>query len=104
MKLYLSLSEFTYLQRRIIIEVSTTKWSMRSETAILEAIEDERKKITDWIANDMAVILDRQENPMSAIGQLLHLKLIDKIEHSYIYENKKVTDTYYQLSKHMKVI
>lgn len=104
MKVYLSLSEFTYLQRRILIEVTNTKWSMRSQVALIEAIEDERQRIINWVADNMAVILDREEKATSAIAQLLHLKLIEKVEHSYNYNGKVITDTYYRLAKHMRVV
>lgn len=100
----ISLSEFTFLQRRVLIELLNPEWNWRTEKTILESIEDERQRIIDWVANDIATLIDREEKPSSVIQQLLSMGMIEK-QTSLSHNGKFIkSKTYYKINSKWKAL
>jgi len=96
-KTIIPLEEFTWLQRRVIIELTQPKWEWRSREALEQAIEDERQRITDWVADDMATIIDRHESVEAIFQQLNYSKLLAEAKKVSHYGGGTHIVTFYSL-------
>ena len=98
----ISLCEFTFLQRRVLIELLKPEWNWRTEKTILKAIEDERGRIINWVANDVATLLDREEKPTSVVKQLLAMGMIE-VQVASTHNGKCIkSTTYYKINDRWK--
>ncbi len=99
-----SLREFTFLQRRVLIELLNPEWTWRTEKSILEAIEDERQRIIDWVADDVATLLDREERPTAVIRQLIAMNMM-KVQTESHHNGKCITSTtWYRIHSKWKAL
>ena len=77
----IAISEFTQLQQRLIMELCHPQWVRRSHRAIVEALNDERRKMKESIEtrSTQAGLWDMEQTNMEAFTQLKDLGVVEEV-------------------------
>ena len=94
----LRLEELTDLQQTVVRELLRPEWQWRSEDALLDAIEDRRKELNKLIADNSAMILDREESAKKVFFVLNRMKLLQTQKQMMYWDGELTEKTWYAIA------